>query len=144
MARTSERGTKRRRTATRAAPASRNVSAALASARGPRPVRYVARNGTEDAQHQGFEEELPRGHAPLEHIPEWGPDGIGNYFAWRTASEAAFKSMPRETAVRRAVKAASIGLTFEEYQLEILERGRYLQLEDTARIAEILPRRTSR
>jgi len=84
------------------------------------------------------------GGPPLEHIPEWGPDGIGNYFAWRTASEAAFKSMPRETAVRRAVKAASLGLTFEEYQLEILERGRYLQLEDTARIAEILARRTSR
>jgi hypothetical protein len=81
------------------------------------------------------------GGPPLEHIPEWGPNGIGKYFEWRAASEAAVKSLPRETAVRRAVKAAALGLTFEEYQLEILERGRYLQVEDVSRIAEIVARR---
>lgn len=57
------------------------------------------------------------------------------------ASERAFNSMPRETAVRRATKAAALGLTFQEYQLEILERGRYLQAGDTVRIAEIVAKR---
>ena len=80
------------------------------------------------------------GGPPLEHIPEWGV-GIGNYFAWRAAAEAAFKKVPVETAIRRATKAQALGLTYREYQLEILERGIYLQATDTARIAQIIARR---
>ena len=52
--------------------------------------------------------------------------------------------MPAETAIRRAKKAEAIGLTYREYQLEILERGRYLQKEDVERIAEIIARRSQR
>lgn len=81
------------------------------------------------------------GGPPLEHVPEWGVGGVGTYFVWRAASEAAFKGLPVETAIRRAKKAESLGLTFREYQLEILERGRFLQAEDTVRIAEIIARR---
>ena len=81
------------------------------------------------------------GGPPLDHVPEWGVGGIGNYFVWRAASEAAFKKVPVETAIRRAKKAESLGLTYREYQLEILERGRFLQVEDTQRIAEIIARR---
>jgi len=81
------------------------------------------------------------GGPPLEHVPEWGVGGISTYFAWRAASEAALKSVPVETAIRRARKAESLGLTFREYQLEILERGRYLQVEDAGRIAEIIAKR---
>jgi hypothetical protein len=81
------------------------------------------------------------GGPPLDHVPEWGAGGIGNYFVWRSASEAAFKKVPVETAIRRAKKAESLGLTYREYQLEILERGRFLQAEDTARIAAIIARR---
>ena len=99
----------------------------------PRAVREIA------------EADIPRlghnGGPPLEHVPEWGPGGIGSYFAWRTACEAAYRSMPKETAIRRAIKAESLGLTFEEYQLEILERGRFLQAEDVERIAAIIARR---
>jgi len=84
------------------------------------------------------------GGPPLEHVPEWGVGGIGNYFIWRAASEAAFKKVPVETAIRRAKKAESLGLTYREYQLEILERGRFLQIEDTQRIAEIIARRSRR
>jgi len=81
------------------------------------------------------------GGPPLdEHVPEWGPGGIGNYFAWRAAKDTAFR-IPAEIAVRRARKAEALGLTFEEYQLEILERGRHIQAEDTVRIAEIIARR---
>lgn len=83
----------------------------------------------------------PMGHnggPPLdEHVPEWGAGGIGTYFSWRAASEAAFKKVPAETAIRRAKRAEELGLTYREYQLEILERGRFLQKEDVARIAEI-------
>jgi hypothetical protein len=81
------------------------------------------------------------GGPPLDHVPEWGVGGIGNYFVWRAASEAAFKKVPAETALRRAAKAETLGLTYREYQLEILERGRFLQVEDAARIAEIKARR---
>ena len=85
------------------------------------------------------------GGPPLdEHIPEWGVGGIGTYFSWRTACEDAFKKVPVETAIRRAKKAEAIGLTYREYQLEILERGRYLQKEDVERIAEIIARRSQR
>ena len=37
----------------------------------------------------------------------------------------------------RIRKAERLGLTYEEYTLEILERGRHLQIEDVERIAEI-------
>jgi hypothetical protein len=85
------------------------------------------------------------GGPPLDdHVPEWGAGGIGTYFAWRGASEAAFKKVPIETAIRRATKAQEIGLTYREYQLEILERGRFLQKEDVERIAEIIARRSQR
>ena len=39
--------------------------------------------------------------------------------------------------IRRAHEAAALGLTKEEYTLEILERSRYLQASDKKQIAEI-------
>lgn len=45
--------------------------------------------------------------------------------------------MPREVMLTRARNAAALGLTFEEYTLEILERGRYLSPADGERIAAI-------
>ncbi|MEO8757420.1 MAG: hypothetical protein ABI398_06680 [Devosia sp.] len=81
------------------------------------------------------------GGPPLDHVPEWGVGGIGNYFAWRAASEAAFKKVPVETMLRRAKKAESLGLTYREYQLEVLERSRFLQVDDIVRIAEIKAKR---
>lgn len=81
------------------------------------------------------------GGPPLDHVPEWGVGGPGNYFIWKAKSEAAFKSVPFETAVRRAGKAEALGLTYREYTLEILERGRYLQASDADRIAEIIAAR---
>ena len=44
----------------------------------------------------------------------------------------------------RIKKAERLGLTYEEYTLEILERGRHLQIEDVGRIAEIKQARASR
>ena len=39
------------------------------------------------------------------------------------------------------VKAEALGLTYEEYTLEILERGRYLSRADAERIAKIKDKR---
>lgn len=44
----------------------------------------------------------------------------------------------------RLAKAEAVGLTYEEYTLEILERGRYLQPDDAGRIDEIKAKRRSR
>ena len=81
------------------------------------------------------------GGPPLDHVPEWGTGGIGNYFSWKAASDNAFNDVSYDTAIRRARKAEQLGLTYREYTLEILERGRYLQVEDKEMIAAIIARR---
>lgn len=81
------------------------------------------------------------GGPPLDHVPEWGTGGIGNYFIWKAASDKAFNDVSSDTAIRRARKAEQLGLTYREYTLEILERGRYLQVEDKELIAAIIARR---
>lgn len=87
------------------------------------------------------ENSTPAGHnggPPLdEHIPEWGNDGIGNYFYWKAAHRAAWKNPSPGIVAFRIRKAERLGLTYEEYTLEILERGRHLQIEDVERIAQI-------
>jgi len=90
----------------------------------------------------------PAGHnggPPLdEHTPEWGNGGIGNYFYWKAAHRAAWKNPSPGIVAFRIRKAERLGLTYEEYTLEILERGRHLQIEDVERIAEIRRRRAAR
>jgi hypothetical protein len=81
---------------------------------------------------------------PLETPHPWGEGPVGRYYDWKAAVDAAWKSIPPEIAIRRAKKAEAIGLTYAEYTLEILERGRYLCATDAARIAEIKLRRPLR
>ncbi|MBN9053998.1 MAG: hypothetical protein J0H80_09560 [Rhizobiales bacterium] len=89
---------------------------------------------------------LSNGGPPLDDSPRpWGNNGIGNYFEWKAASEKAFNDVPYDIAVMRARRAEAMGLTYREYTLEILERGRYLSAEaDAERIAEIKRRRSIR
>ena len=87
-------------------------------------------------------DDAARGHnggPPLEdeHVPEWGRGGIGNYFSWKAAHRKAYRSVAPEIMMLRAKRAERIGLTYEEYTLELLERGRYLQPGDVARIQRI-------
>ena len=89
----------------------------------------------------------PLGHnngPPLESPHPWGEGPVGRYFDWKAAVDAAWKKIPPEIAIRRARKAEALGLTYAEYTLEILERGRHLQETDTARIMEIRLRRPLR
>jgi hypothetical protein len=47
-------------------------------------------------------------------------------FCWRKAHKAAWKTPPREIALRRLARAQALGMSYREYTLEIMERGRYL------------------
>jgi hypothetical protein len=86
------------------------------------------------------------GGPPLKeaHRPEWGDGGIGNYFYWKAAHRAAWHNPSPGIVMFRIKKAERLGLTYEEYTLEILERGRHLQIEDVDRIAEIIRARLLR
>src|SRR6478735_1753564 len=86
------------------------------------------------------------GGPPLdrEHRPEWGDGGIGNYFYWKAAHRAAWKNPSPGIVAFRIRKAERLGLTYEEYTLEILERGRHLQIEDVEQIVEIKRKRSRR
>ncbi len=78
------------------------------------------------------------------HEFQWGRGPIATYFDWKRAHRQAWKAVSRDIAMRRLEKAEEIGLTYEEYTLEILERGRHLQAEDRERIAAIKAGRRKR
>jgi len=73
--------------------------------------------------------------------PEWGDGDAYIYFSWKTAHRAAWKPKSCDHALFRLARAEAVGLTYEEYTLEILERGRYLSAADTERIAKIKDKR---
>jgi hypothetical protein len=62
------------------------------------------------------------GGPPLESDPNEG----WRSYCWRKAHKAAWKTPPREIALRRLERAEALGMTYREYTLEILERGRHL------------------
>lgn len=82
---------------------------------------------------------------PLDDDPRpWGAGGIGHYFEWEAARKKAFDA-PYDIVMMRVRRAEALGLTYEEYTLELIERGIYLSAEkDAARIAEIRRRRPVR
>jgi hypothetical protein len=53
-------------------------------------------------------------------------DGGWRLFVWRKARKRAWKTPPREIALRRLERAEALGMSYKDYTLEILERGRYL------------------
>jgi hypothetical protein len=69
--------------------------------------------------------------------PEWGDGDAYIYFNWKNARRAAWKPKSRDHALFRLARAEAVGLTYEEYTLELLERGRYLSAADAKRIAAI-------
>jgi hypothetical protein len=73
--------------------------------------------------------------------PEWGDGDPYVYFNWKSAHRKAWKPASRDMALFRLEKAEALGLTYEEYTLELLERGRYLSAADTDRIDAIKRKR---
>ena len=47
-------------------------------------------------------------------------------YVWRRAHKRAWKTPPPEVALRRLARAEELGMSYHEYTLEILERGRFL------------------
>jgi hypothetical protein len=86
------------------------------------------------------------GGPPLDDYegPPWGKGDPHRFLHWKRAHEAAWKSIPPQIALMRLDRAGRLGLTYEEYTLEILERGRHLGEEDAGRIAEIRAGRRKR
>lgn len=81
-------------------------------------------------------------------LSEWlghnnGPDFLENLrfkeWRWKEARKAAFAPPDHETGVRWARKADELGLSYEEYRLELLERGRHPTDEDAKRIRNARP-----
>jgi hypothetical protein len=62
------------------------------------------------------------GPLPEPHDPNEG----WRRYCWRQAHKAAWKTPPREIALRRLERAEVLGMSYHDYTLEILERGRYL------------------
>ncbi len=54
------------------------------------------------------------------------PDASWRHYCWKKAHRKAWKTPPREIALRRLARAEELGMTYKEYALEIMERGRYL------------------
>lgn len=77
-------------------------------------------------------------------MPPWGRGGIGHYFTWKAKHRAAWRPASTDVLLSRQERAERLGLTYEEYTLEILERGIYLQEEDREAIAAIKNRRKRR
>lgn len=65
------------------------------------------------------------GGPPLDDEEDDDPAGWRGW-CWRRAHKRAWKTPPREIALRRLSRAEELGMTYREYALEILERGRHL------------------
>ena len=79
------------------------------------------------------------GGPPLDDYdgPPWGKDDAYIFLAWRAAHDKAWKAPSHAVMLMRLERAERLGLTYKEYTLEILERGRHLGEDDADRIAEI-------
>lgn len=84
------------------------------------------------------------GGPPLDDLgPPWGAGGPHLYLCWRAAQRKAWRDVPLDVVRMRVAAAKRIGLTYREYALEILERGRHLCAADADRIAEIIAKRST-
>lgn len=128
------------------------LSAARVHARSAsRDSRTVLRKAAESwrATHREQRENELAGMGVVIPLSEWlghnnGPDILENttfrQWCWTRARAAAFAPPDTETGIRWARKAHELGLTYEEYRLELLERGRYPTDEDARRIRANRPR----
>ena len=67
------------------------------------------------------------GGPPLDPDPPEDPGAASwRSFCWRRAHKRAWKTPPREIALRRLARAEELGMTYKEYTLQILERGVHL------------------
>jgi hypothetical protein len=63
------------------------------------------------------------GGPPLQEDP---PARDWHHYCWKKAHKKAWKTPPREIALRRLRRAEELGMTYEEYTSIILDRGVFL------------------
>lgn len=95
------------------------------------------------ATHREQRENELRGMGVVIPLSEWlghnnGPDILESLlfkeWRWARCRDEAFAPPDAETGIRWARKAEELGLSYAEYRLELLERGRHPTHEDAARI----------
>ncbi|MDR6290968.1 MULTISPECIES: hypothetical protein [Inquilinus] len=64
------------------------------------------------------------GGPPLEEHPDSAASW--RHYCWKKAHAAAWKTPPREIALRRLARAEELGMTYREYTAVILETGKHL------------------
>lgn len=86
------------------------------------------------------------GGPPLDEYkgPPWGKGDPYIFLAWQAAHAKAWQAPSHDVMLLRMDRAERLGLTYEEYTLEILERGRHLGHEDADRISAIKAARKRR
>jgi len=57
---------------------------------------------------------------PLDQMPGW------HLVCWRKAHRRAWRNPPKEVIRRRALRAEEAGMTYREYSLVIMDRGKWL------------------
>ena len=74
------------------------------------------------------------GGPPLDDYkgPPWGKGDAYIFLAWQTAHAQGLEAAKPRRDADAAGRAERLGLTYEEYTLEILERGRHLSEQDDA------------
>ncbi|NKE45572.1 hypothetical protein HB662_12355 [Roseomonas frigidaquae] len=68
----------------------------------------------------------PLGHNGGPPLEDPDPDEGYRLHCWRRAHRRAWRSPGREIVLRRLARAEELGMSYRDYTLEILERGRYL------------------
>jgi len=76
------------------------------------PIALMARTG-----HNGGP---PLDPDPVDRGESW------RHWCWKRAVKRAWKTPPREIALRRLARAEALGISYRAYTLEILERGVHL------------------
>jgi hypothetical protein len=65
------------------------------------------------------------GGPPLDPEPA-DPNASWRLWCWKRAAKRAWKTPPREIALRRLACAEAAGVSYRDYALEIMERGVFL------------------
>jgi hypothetical protein len=54
------------------------------------------------------------------------PARTWSHYCWKRAHKAAWRTPPREVALRRLARAEALGMSYREYTAVILDRGVFL------------------
>jgi hypothetical protein len=62
--------------------------------------------------------------------PDWDEVELFIAYCWRESHKKVWAPPTFEIGIRRANKAAALGISYRDYMIELLERGRYLNEDD--------------